>query len=459
MIKRLLLLCLFFIAAILSGCAPKTRIEIIAEPKPVIEPPREALDHFIRGVIWDQQGEPSRAISEYRVALRFDSSATSIYMAMAEDYLALQLPDDALMQLRTALRVDSLDPHVLEFLADVMSQTNQVDSAVFYLERLVHNNPDEIPYRQSLVNMYLQQRRLEDAIKQLEEIKTSHPEQWEILGQLSTLYIAQKNYDKALEVTLQLYHSDTNDDRICFTVASLFAEMKKPVEADSFFAKAIKINSDDPRYYTNWAYFHLSNSDYKRAVEILKKGTSHHPTAADMWALLGSAYQQSRLDSLALKACDTALELDASQVSPYITIGYIYDSRGDTNRALDVYEQALTIAPDDPLVLNNYAYLLAQKGVRLDEAKAMAEKALNKSPDNPSYLDTLGWIFYTIGKYDDAYKYITLAIEKDDKNAALWEHLGDIYLAQGEKDKARGAWLKALEFDEKNIKLREKLAR
>ncbi|MCX6640096.1 MAG: tetratricopeptide repeat protein [bacterium] len=450
---------IILLAIVGFGCAPQTKVEIIAEPAPVKEPPRAALDHFIKGVIYDQQGEPTRAISEYRNALRFDSTATAIYLSLAEDYLALQLPDDALSQLRSALRIDSLDSRVLEFISDLMVQMDQMDSAAFYLERLVNDNPNDIRYRQNLANLYIRQNRLTEAIAQLEQIRLEHPENWETLGQLSTLYIAQKNYDRALEVTLQLNDFNPNDDRICFTVASLFAQMKKTTEADSFFARAAKINPDDPRYYTNWAYLHLSQSNYSKAVEILKKGTAHHPTAADMWALLGSAYQQSKQDSLALKACDTALELDASQVGPYITIGYIYDNRGDTDRAIEVYDQALTIAPEEPLVLNNYAYLLAQKGVRLNEALGMVEKALQKSPDNASYLDTIGWIYYMMGRYELANKFIAQALALDNKNAAVWDHLGDVYLAQGDKGQARSAWLKALEFDEKNIKIREKLAR
>ena len=64
-------------------------------------------------------------------------------------------------------------------------------------------------------------------------------------------------------------------------------------------------------------------------------------------------------------------------------------------------EQFEDIAPDDALVLNNYAYLLAQAGVRLGEALLMVERALELSPDNPSYLDTKGWVYYMLEDYQN----------------------------------------------------------
>ncbi len=103
-----------------SGCAshrPSTTPEPTAE-SPEVSP--KALDHFIQGVIYDQQGEITRAIGEYRQALKYDSTAASIYLALAEDYLTLKLYDDALEQLHAGLAYDSTNAEVLEFLSDLL---------------------------------------------------------------------------------------------------------------------------------------------------------------------------------------------------------------------------------------------------------------------------------------------------------------------------------------------------
>ena len=173
---------------------------------------------------------------------------------------------------------------------------------------------------------------------------------------------------------------------------------------------------------------------------------------------MGSAYQQADQDSLALEALDVSLELDASNIGSYITLGFIYDLRGELYKAIEVYDQALTISPNDPLLLNNYAYLLAEAGDRLDEAMEMVTRALEQSPQSASYLDTKGWIYYVLGEYDSAKEYIEKALEIDPQNVTILDHLGDIFKELGDKSKARSFWRQALEYDPENITIREKLA-
>ncbi len=452
------LILLIPIALLWCGCAHR-----VAPPpasRQITQPTSDtrALDHFIRGVVLDQQGDPTRAIAEYRRALRYDSSSASIYIALAEDYFALKLYDDASLQLDQALRVDSANVQALEFLCDLMIQSELYDSAIALTGKLIELHPEEVRYRRNLASIYLGMDRPADAILQYEEIMQRNPEDGQTLGQISALYISLKDFQKALESSLALFALDSTDDRVCFTIASLMAELDRPAEADSYFARAIKLNPDDPRYFSNWAYLYMNKKDYPQAISILQKGTAHHPLAADIWALLGSAYERDGQDSSAMKALDHSLELDASQVGPYITLGYIYDERGEFEKALEVYNQALSIAPEDPLLLNNYAYLLAQRGVRLEEALEKVSLALKQNPDNPSYLDTMGWVYYGLKEYSHAREFIEKALEKDAENPTILDHLGDIFRALGDVQSARKVWLKALEKDGNNVQIREKLA-
>jgi tetratricopeptide (TPR) repeat protein len=431
-------------------------------PVPVVSdgqaPDPQALDHFIHGVVLDQQGEITRAIGEYRRALLFDSTAASIYIAMAEDYFTMKLYDDAVIQLQEALRVEPENVEAMEFLSDLLLETGQVDSAIAMARRLILARPDDMRYRRNLGNLYIRQDSLNTALTQYEEILHRYPEDGEALSQVSAVYIALKEFQKALDTSSKLYTLDSTDDRVAFTLASLYAELEMPTEADYYFNRSVELNPDDPRYFSNWAYLQISHKDYDRAITILQKGTHQHPRSADIWALLGSAYQQAGQDSSAIKALDHSLELDAAKIGPYITLGYIYDNAGKFEKALEVYNQALAIAPEDPLLLNNFAYMLAQKKIRLDEALSKAKIAVEKNPDNPSFLDTIGWVYYGLGDLQQARRYMEMALTKDEKNPTILEHLGDILSAMDNKDEARVHWLKALEFDPNNLQIREKLA-
>jgi tetratricopeptide (TPR) repeat protein len=457
--RTLHLLLWALVSLMILGCASHVK-----PPPAVPETPAkpeynsQALDHFIHGVVLDQQGEITRAISEYRRALQFDSTASSIYLSMAEDYFSLKLYDDAVLQLQQALAVDSSNLEAMEFLTDLLVETGQVDSAVTVAKKLITLHPEELRYRHNLAGLYVREDSLPAAISQFKEIMSINPGDLDALNQISAIYITMKDFQKALDVSRQLYDLDSTDDRVAFTVASLYAEMQKPAEADYYFSRAVELNPDDPRYFANWAYLQLGAKEYNRAISILQKGTVKHPRAADIWALLGSAYQQAGQDSAAIKALDHSLELDGTQVAPYVTLGYIYDTAGKFDKALDVYTQALAISPEDPLLLNNYAYLLAQNKVRLDEALVKVKIAVSKNPENPSFLDTMGWVYFGLGDLLQAKQYLEQALLKDTENPTINEHLGDVLSAMNDKENARAHWLKALQKDPENMHIREKLA-
>jgi tetratricopeptide (TPR) repeat protein len=86
----------------------------------------------------------------------------------------------------------------------------------------------------------------------------------------------------------------------------------------------------------------------------------------------------------------------------------------------------LELAPDDASILNDEALLYALKGDN-EEAKALNEKALEKDPSLIPALDTKGFIFYNLEKYDEAADILTEAIGKNSRNKRSWYHMGDVY--------------------------------
>jgi tetratricopeptide (TPR) repeat protein len=149
------------------------------------------------------------------------------------------------------------------------------------------------------------------------------------------------------------------------------------------------------------------------------------------------------------------------------------DSLGYLKRyeeAIPCYEEVLKRTPGNPLTLNNYAYLLAEANTRLDEAEAMANRALAAEPNNPVYLDTLGWIYYRQGRYQQAVQLLEQAVQDAPQEPELRYHLGMAYWRRGrlpearvELRKAANLWriqkgkpyedaLKALEQVEKGIR-------
>ena len=103
--------------------------------------------------------------------------------------------------------------------------------------------------------------------------------------------------------------------------------------------------------------------------------------------------------------------------------------------------------PKNADALNYLGYMLAEGGASLDEAVTFIQRALDVEPENPSFLDSLGWAYFRQGKLELADRPLTAAAEKEPKNSVIQDHLGDLRLAQRRKAEAVAAWQRALAGD------------
>jgi tetratricopeptide (TPR) repeat protein len=89
----------------------------------------------------------------------------------------------------------------------------------------------------------------------------------------------------------------------------------------------------------------------------------------------------------------------------------------------------------------------------------MAKRAVAQQPENQSYLDTYGWVYFKLSNYAEAEKWIKKAIEKGNASAVLYEHLGDVYSHMNDQERAVEQWNIALKLDASNAALKEKISR
>ena len=123
-------------------------------------------------------------------------------------------------------------------------------------------------------------------------------------------------------------------------------------------------------------------------------------------------------------------------------------------------QQALTLAPDQPLLLNFLGYGKLERGEDMDAAEAMIRKASDLAPDEASITDSLGWAEFKRGKVDEAIATLQRAAEKDPAQAEIQEHLGDALYRSGRRYEARFAWNASLVTAEDDMaaRVRAKLA-
>jgi Tfp pilus assembly protein PilF len=140
-------------------------------------------------------------------------------------------------------------------------------------------------------------------------------------------------------------------------------------------------------------------------------------------------------------------------------LALVYEGLKKLDESDSLYEEALRLDPQNHLILNNYGYSLADRGIQLERALSMATKAIEAQPENTSYLDTIGWVYFRLGRYRDAETYIKKAISKGEASAVVYEHLGDVYFRLNEPDRALEQWNAALKLDASNMELKGKITR
>ena len=149
---------------------------------------------------------------------------------------------------------------------------------------------------------------------------------------------------------------------------------------------------------------------------------------------------------------DTSVTIPA-----YTMIGDMYHSLGDEKKSFKAYEKVLKLNPDYVPVLNNYAYYLSMAGKRLGKAYTMSKKTITAEPDNPTYLDTFGWILHLQGKDLEAkamFKHAMLYGGKE--SAVILDHYAEVLYALKEYDLAKVYWNLAIGKNDGELKNLEK---
>jgi tetratricopeptide (TPR) repeat protein len=224
---------------------------------------------------------------------------------------------------------------------------------------------------------------------------------------------------------------------------------------------------------------------YERSVSALKDYCQKHPENYPMWERLLFAYSsRSMTDELYTSAKYVATKFNLSPV-PKLLLAFaanergeydlaiseldkaytlagnnreliieitsllagVYYKQGDTEKAFITFDKGLELSPDNAPMLNNYAYYLAEEGIRLKEARNMIEACL-KIESNSTYLDTYAWILYKLGKYRKANQIMGGLLKgRAMESADHYEHYGFIRRALGDCEMAKDLWKKAMEMD------------
>jgi|RhiMetdeSRZDD1v2_1073273.scaffolds.fasta_scaffold51974_4 tetratricopeptide (TPR) repeat protein len=186
------------------------------------------------------------------------------------------------------------------------------------------------------------------------------------------------------------------------------------------------------------------------AAAEFKKLAAERPDRADALIELGNLMRSHERFPEAVAAYDDAVKrigtLDRRDWTLLYYRGVALQRSDQWPRAEADFLKALELEPDQPHVLNYLAYTWVERGENYDRALQMLKKAVTLRPDDGFIVDSLGWVFYRLGRYPEAVDELEKAVELRPNDPVINDHLGDAYWRVGRQHEARYQWRRALSF-------------
>ncbi len=231
--------------------------------------------------------------------------------------------------------------------------------------------------------------------------------------------LASKKYDEAIRAFewAEFISKPQQKESSAYLAALAYMDAKKYEKAISRFERLKNM----PEAYYFMAY------SYRRLGDIQK--------AADM------------LDE-AEKVAEANSKKEFLNKDFYMFMAFTNDKAKRYDRALQILEKLYAQYPEDNEVCNFYGYFLADHNKKLETAEEALKKAITQEPDNAAYIDSIAWLYYRQGKYEEAYHYIKEAIQKMEEHfdGLIYDHAGDICFALKKYDEALIYWRQGIEY-------------
>jgi len=147
---------------------------------------------------------------------------------------------------------------------------------------------------------------------------------------------------------------------------------------------------------------------------------------------LGSIFETMKEYRRAIEVIEEGLNQDDQNTELIYRLGVLLDKSGEKERAIEQMRRIIEIDPDHADALNYIGYTYAEQGIKLNEAMDLIQKALKIKPNSGYIIDSLGWIFFQKGLYDEAVTSLEKAFSIIPDDPIITEHLGDVYFKKKE---------------------------
>ncbi len=308
-------------------------------------------------------------------------------------------------------------------------------SAVRIAEAILKANPSNVPAQLAraagLANMGEAQKAREQLIGVLRDHKGSN----DARNQLAWLDLAGKRYAEAEADFLALVQA--GDPRGIPGLAKCKEAHGQPAAAVQLLENELVKFPDRDEYRMALVDIEIGARRFQDARAQLEKLATRHPDSSEIHKRLGDVENELGERPAAIEDFRKAHQLNPTDFNAALGLAVLLESAGDTEQARAAYEDALKIDPENAQALNNLAYIKAEQGVDLDRALGLAQRALQRSPNDPNISDTLGLIYIRKKLTGPAVEVLRDLVTRVPENPSFHFHLAMALYDAGDKQLAR----------------------
>lgn len=441
--------------------------------------PEKALMRMLYAKVLMKQEKGTEAMHQYQRIGDRHADDPAIALLLAEMYLAAGQADKARPLLERVLSEDQTSYPALLLMARLHQAEGRVDEAVAgYRKVLARNGSPELQMElgelfitgerydeaaalykdlmqqdeqnegalKGLIHVYLLQKKDDQALVALNRLKTYGVQpSWVDLA-IARLHARQQRYDKAIALLETILAREHLDDARSL-VAVLLVQQKQ-------YGRALKhvrlVDKKAPEYLDALFLQVRILKEQKRLGQAKELLEAHIKSVelrhAEVYVMLAALHQLERRDDQGEKVLLQGLEVFPNDANLLYEYGLFLEEGGDHSAALDIMQKVIAIKPDNAAALNFVGFSWADKNINLDQALAYIQRAITLKPDNGYIRDSLGWVYFRLGKREMAIKELETAVQLFPEDASILEHLAEVYLENGQLKDAVRTYKKVLRF-------------
>lgn len=425
--------------------------------------PEGDMDSQLSGMLayaYSQTQQYDKAIDIYQKVLAQDSDNNNIRRYYAEALLSSGKNEAAREELQKIIKTEPEDGLSYKRLAMIDREEGRFDDARQELEKAKSLSTDdmEIPYQQAQLEATVGNNDkaieiLKDLVKQSErpEGKYTVPEANNralFLERLGLVYRDESKYPQAMDVFKQIQAlGPLQEPRAELLIIETLRQEHQPEKAMAEADTAVKNYPKNQDLVITRATMMGEAGRVDEGVAQLKALLSNRPIDRSIYVSIAQIYLQAKRFEDAEKAIQKALDLSPNPEDQEFALfvqGSIFERQKKYDQAEQTFKRVLSVDPLNSSASNYLGYMLADRGIRLDESLKYIQKALSLEPGNAAYLDSLGWAYFKMGRYDLAENPLEKAAVRIQNDPTIHEHLGNLYLRQGKTGRAEEEWQRAL---------------